>query len=76
MKNVTIVYTSNNDGKMKSEHITDATSEKIQAFFDSKVVHALDYVLVHNRTIGVNEFDLYTSQQDLLSFQEEWALNF
>ena len=76
MKNVTIVYLPNDDNKIKSFHVQYATTKSLQEALDNNDVYMIEHILEQTRTIAVNEFKVYASQDELVEFVNKWDLDY
>lgn len=76
MKNVTVVYLPNDNNEIKSFHVQYATTKTLQKAFDSNDVYMIEHILEQTKTIAVNEFKVYASQDEIAKFINLWDLDY
>lgn len=75
MQNITVVYEHKQFGA-QCFHVRHANTETLQQLFDNTDIYMLDHIIEQTKTIGVNDFKIYSSQTDLQAFIYKWNLHY
>lgn len=76
MKNVTIVYLPKSGNKNEAIHIPYANKDKIQRVVNRADFYMIDHIIVQYKSIAVNDFKIYTTEDDIVRFINEWDIDY